>query len=74
MPDLFCNMSRLDRSLRGVFAVAFLVVVLFTDHMSDAPTLAVAGSVFAVVNLFAVGTGHCLMYRFTGTDTKASRV
>lgn len=71
MKNLACNMGPGDRGIRFVMASAFLGLVLFTDHFADARLLALAGVAFACVNLFAVVTGHCLMYRFTGTDTRS---
>lgn len=65
-----CNMGRVDRGVRFALATTFIGIVLFTDHFADARLLAVLGCAFAVLNLFAVATGHCLMYRFTGTDTR----
>jgi hypothetical protein len=67
---LSCNMGRFDRGVRFVLATTFIGIVLFTDHFSDARVLAALGLAFAGLNVFAVVTGHCLMYRFTGTDTR----
>jgi hypothetical protein len=70
MPSLPCNMSTLDRVLRSTAATAFILLVVLTDHLADAPALALGGCGFAALNIFAGITGFCLMYRFTGTDSR----
>lgn len=73
MSGLACNMSSVDRVARGLFAFGVLYLALFTDHLADFLLLALGGSAFALINIFAAVTGHCPMYRFTGTDTRTSR-
>ena len=67
-----CNMGKLDRGIRAVLSVVFLLVAFTTDHLADIPILIWVGTAFVAVNIFAVTTGFCPMYIFTGHDTRST--
>lgn len=73
MRKLSCNMGTTDRVIRGVLAASFIALVTLTDHLADAPFIAIGGTAFALLNIFAATTAFCPMYRFTGSDTRPKR-
>ena len=65
------NMGPVDRVLRTIFALGLLYSVGFSNFLAGEPFLQLLAVAFSFLNLFAVSTRWCVMYCFTGTDTRS---
>jgi uncharacterized membrane protein HdeD (DUF308 family) len=64
-----CNVGTVDRIIRGILAVVFLVVGLGPLGGLQGAVLGIIVAVVGLIMAFTAATGFCLLYKLLGITT-----